>query len=191
MTAAIQLFKELDIQGSGKNTWDDFVAYCSNLVDNQEKLRPEKGINSLEHLFLIDNYKKNKLTEFSKFKHQEHIKDHGPHKKTIRQVLYNKGPSWISTMKPVIMYCEEKSNFLCWLSVSSMEVVKTESVPASGGFVKSIDYENFEQNNNLCHQIQCHTLYAVSCTDNKIHLYKQQSTRIHYFRSFDIGKATV
>ena len=47
-------------------------------------------------------------------------------------------------MQPVIMYCEEKSNFLCWLTAASMEVVKKEWVPAGGGFVKSIDYENFE-----------------------------------------------
>jgi hypothetical protein len=56
------------------------------------------------------------------------------------QVIYNKGPSYISMMKSLVMYCDYGSNFVSWLTADSLETVFQTQVPVTeaGGFIKSI-----------------------------------------------------
>ena len=39
-------------------------------------------------------------------------------------------------------------------------------------------------------RFKAHTIYAISCTDNNIHVYNQQSNLIRYYGAFHIGPIT-
>lgn len=131
-----------------------------------------------------------KLTEFHKFQYAGHTIDKGRHRNPILQAIYNKGPQYISLMKPVVMYCDERSRFLSWLSADQLETITQAYVPVkdSGAFVKSIGFENFEMSSEMSKLMKCHSIYAVACSDKYIHVYTQQSNIIRYYGAFYSGR---
>ena len=107
-------------------------------------------------------------------------------------MLYNAGPANTQIQKPVLMYCEELSTFVCWVTVATLEVVYSHHVPVAkeGCFVKAIACENFDRDSKVVRVFSTSCVYAVSCTDNRIHFYQQKAMEIRYLISFNIGNVT-
>jgi hypothetical protein len=61
-------------------------------------------------------------------------------------------------------------------------------VKEHGAFIKSIGFENFEIASQMSKLMKCHSIYAVSCSDNHIHVYTQNSNLIRYFGAFYSGR---
>jgi len=56
----------------------------------------------------------------------------------------------------------------------TLEVAFDVNIPSQvpGSFVLGIDFENFELKSEIGRAIHADCIYAISCTDNKIYIYK-------------------
>ena len=78
---------------------------------------------------------------------------------------------------------------VCWLQADNLEMVYYTQVPVTvkGSFVKSVACKNFQLNSEEADLFKCHTMYAVSATDTRIHVYQQVGMTIQYLDHFDVG----
>jgi hypothetical protein len=95
-------------------------------------------------------------------------------------------------MDPVVAYVDEGSTFVSWLHSETLEVIHQTWIPViqPGSFIKSIGCENFDMASDISKLLKCHTIYAVSCTDNNIHVYTQVQNTIRYYGAYYIGRVT-
>ena len=94
MNGAIKLFQEIDINGDGRVEWGEFVQFVTDQVTTVRNRRPDEGIGAVCPGYLIEMVKQIKLGEFNKFKLRESNTDKTSHRRAIRYVLYNAGPSF-------------------------------------------------------------------------------------------------
>ena len=193
LNGACKLFTEIDINGDGKLEWNEFVLYVSDQVATAENRRPLEGPGVTDPLWLVENRRKRELTSFQQFHFREAITDKTKHRKPILQVIYNKGAKYSSLQAPCILYCEQISSYLCWMNALTLQMIYADYVPfeKQGTFVRSIAFENFDAGSEPAQQTNASSIYAVSCTDYRIYLYKQKANVVRFYKSFDTGKVMV